>query len=958
MKKNQNVIILLVFLFISSFIVYLGEVYKSNKTDEYTHQAYLSLSNKINNNIASLIEEKKNSTLALAISYANSNITDLAFKNSPKSKSLLEKFSSSLREETDFKNVWIQLIDNHGICIARSWTPKHGDNLALIRDDVKSMINNPQTKATISVGKFDMSFKATVPVFDIKNNFVGYIEVITHFNSIAKKIKDKAFEPVILVNKKYAKQLTHPFSKIFVNDNYVANKNADLTLTRYIRKKGLDYFISPHKIYRIDDERKMLVINHILVDTQNQPMANILLFKPLKELNPTSLKTLKSSVTLYMLAAIVTLAFISYLLIDKKIFSISGQSRAYIFLFVLLFMLFISLFYWLLNWNFKKKQEEFLAIYEHNLLIDYEIIYDQFLSLSETMFETTINRADVLNMIAHAYDATQKDDVRKTLYHTLISDYEFFKTKDLRQLHFHLKNNESFLRFHRPGKYGDDLTNVRATVAWVNANHQRIHGFEEGRIFNGFRYVFPLIHHTDAGQRRYLGSVELSFSAHAIAQKLASLHKVQMAFIISKDVVEKKVFKDEKNNYKQSEFHNFLYEKIINEQFKHASESINTNLIDPKLFSTLNKKIMYKKIFTTPSLDNSKLFSFISIKNPITDKVVAAFILQKDNSTLKDLHFQFILFFITGSIILALLFLYIYNELSSKKKYQLLSHKMQKILDTQEAIVIISNGKNIIDVNKKFLDFFNYDNLKMFQSQHNCICDFFEEDDRFFHLKKIINSENWVVYLASRPPQEHIVAMKDNDGIRHIFNVSLNHFDDNYLILFSDISETMIEHFSLKQRASHDTLTGVYNRDYLDSHFDHLVSEAHINQLFLGVILFDIDHFKQVNDTYGHNRGDAVLKHLVNCIENNIRQDDTLIRWGGEEFLLLVKTKSLQHLFKMSENIRKKIEAEPFEEVGHLTCSLGITLYQDKEAIKQTIERADHALYEAKEQGRNRVISR
>jgi diguanylate cyclase (GGDEF)-like protein len=958
MKKNNNYFILLVFILISASILYFGQTYKTHKIDEYTQQEYASLGKKLNDEIASLIEEKKNATLALAISYSNSDIVNHAIKTPQKANDLLKKFSLTLREETDFKNVWIQLIDHQGTVIARSWTEDYGDNLALIRDDVQSMINKPETKVTISVGRYDMTFKAMVPLFIKENQFIGFIEVITHFNSIAEKIKERSFEPVILVNKKYKKQLIYPFSKTFINDNYVANKNADKTLTRYIQEKGLEYFISSHSSYIVDDERDMLVINYALFDTQKQPMANFLLFKPLKELTPLSLRSLESSITLYMLLAIVIVGFLSYLLSNKKNLSLDAHTSSKIFLFLLLFSLLLLGFYFLLHWDFEKKKEDFLAAYEHNILIDYKIIYKKFSSLSETIFETTINKPEVLNLIARAYDENQKDAERKALYEYLISDYEYFKTNDLRQLHFHLKNNESFLRFHRPAKFGDDLTKARATVTWVNANHQSIEGFEEGKIFNGFRHVFPLVQHNSKGEKRYLGSVELSFSAHAIGNEFATLYDVQTAFIIHKDVVNEKVFKEEKYHYEASEFDGFLYEKSVKKQFEHAFRDIDTTLIDPQIFSSIGEKILHNKIITVASIDDSKLFSFVSIRNPVSNKVVAAFILQKDDLTLKNLRFQFILLFLAGFIILALLFLYIYNELSSKKKYQLLSQKTQKILDAQKAIVIITNGKTTIDVNKKFLDFFNYKSLEKFQTEHMCICEFFEEDDRFFHLGKIDNDKTWAHYLESRPLKEHIVAMNDIHGMTHIFNVSLNHFDDNYLISFSDISETMIEHFSLAQRATHDTLTGIYNRDYVDTHLNRLISEAQSNQLALGVILFDIDHFKQVNDTYGHNRGDTVLKHLVSCVESSIRQEDILVRWGGEEFLLLVKTKSLQHLHNMSEHIRTKVETEPFEEIQHLSCSFGATLYRDDEPIEQTIERSDRALYEAKSQGRNRVISK
>ena len=153
----------------------------------------------------------------------------------------------------------------------------------------------------------------------------------------------------------------------------------------------------------------------------------------------------------------------------------------------------------------------------------------------------------------------------------------------------------------------------------------------------------------------------------------------------------------------------------------------------------------------------------------------------------------------------------------------------------------------------------------------------------------------------------------------------------------------------------HDPLTNAYNRAYFN---DSILSilESHRNEnKKTDIIFFDIDHFKQVNDTYGHKVGDAILVSVVNIVTKHIREKDYLIRWGGEEFIIITSSASLKDTHKQAEYIRTMIEHHDFEEVEKLTCSFGIAVHQDGDNINNTIKKADDKLYEAKSAGRNQV---
>jgi diguanylate cyclase (GGDEF)-like protein/PAS domain S-box-containing protein len=283
-------------------------------------------------------------------------------------------------------------------------------------------------------------------------------------------------------------------------------------------------------------------------------------------------------------------------------------------------------------------------------------------------------------------------------------------------------------------------------------------------------------------------------------------------------------------------------------------------------------------------------------------------------------------------------------------------NKLQRLFDLQKNIVVQTDGTALRKVNQSFLHFFGVSTLEAFQAENGCICELFVKDDRFFHLDKVPKGQNWLQSVEALPKKDRVVSILDTKQRPHAFSISVNHFDDDsFIVSFADISETMLEQFSLKQKVSRDHLTGAFSRDFFETNIHTFIENARKRNAYLGLVMLDIDHFKIVNDTYGHDIGDKVLRHLVPTVKYSIRNDDMLIRWGGEEFLLIAETESAQTLRRMAEHVRQRIENEPFDVVGHITCSFGMTLYEENEPIEQAIKRADKALYEAKEKGRNKV---
>ncbi|MFA6136613.1 MAG: PAS domain S-box protein [Sulfurimonas sp.] len=281
--------------------------------------------------------------------------------------------------------------------------------------------------------------------------------------------------------------------------------------------------------------------------------------------------------------------------------------------------------------------------------------------------------------------------------------------------------------------------------------------------------------------------------------------------------------------------------------------------------------------------------------------------------------------------------------------------KMRKLFDHQRNIIVISDGKKLKMANKAMYDFFGIEKVEEFTRFYSDICDRFMDMDNYFSLAKVSQGENWIGVLEPLIGDARVVAMHDLDNIPHAFSVSISQFDaDDFIVSLTDISSTMIEKINLSKQVTHDKLTGALNREFLDKNLPHIVNKI-ADSRHLGLAILDIDFFKKVNDTYGHIAGDSVLKELTKLVTSSIRNEDFFIRWGGEEFIILIESESLESLKRALEHIRQRVAHYTFRDVGVLTCSFGATLHRVGEDIDTTILRADKALYRAKENGRNQV---
>lgn len=164
----------------------------------------------------------------------------------------------------------------------------------------------------------------------------------------------------------------------------------------------------------------------------------------------------------------------------------------------------------------------------------------------------------------------------------------------------------------------------------------------------------------------------------------------------------------------------------------------------------------------------------------------------------------------------------------------------------------------------------------------------------------------------------------------------------------------------VERLATYDKLTGLLNRQAMEIIYSQIIRDLKRSPGTLAVILFDIDKFKQINDTMGHLAGDVVLQHLAKICSSRLRESDIMCRWGGEEFVVLAKNCTIQEAENIAEELRLSAMNNPTPFQGEqirITISAGVTEHKDQESQEEVFERVDRALYQAKESGRNKITS-
>ncbi|ADV46868.1 GGDEF domain-containing response regulator [Nitratifractor salsuginis] len=275
-------------------------------------------------------------------------------------------------------------------------------------------------------------------------------------------------------------------------------------------------------------------------------------------------------------------------------------------------------------------------------------------------------------------------------------------------------------------------------------------------------------------------------------------------------------------------------------------------------------------------------------------------------------------------------------------------------------LVVLDRQMKAIFLNRGYLEYIGCDSLEMCRQKLPSLAQYMVDWEEGFAPESREEFE-WVREIEALPSSRRIVALKKPfEDSETFYNVSLssNPETGHRIVALSEITELISSRDFYRKQAKRDELTGLNNRFAFNRKFESLIPKALSENGQLSMILIDLDHFKAINDRYGHDFGDKVLTDVARVLEQCIGPKDFLARWGGEEFVVLSQ-RSLDEAIELAEEIRRKIMEIKYENGVQLHCSCGVSTLNPEEDARDAhkmFRRADKALYQAKNLGRNRVF--
>ncbi|MCK5294466.1 MAG: hypothetical protein KAJ49_07440, partial [Arcobacteraceae bacterium] len=323
------------------------------------------------------------------------------------------------------------------------------------------------------------------------------------------------------------------------------------------------------------------------------------------------------------------------------------------------------------------------------LKLHYDLTMDYFVNDVQSIRVLIQNHKKIIEVFSKAKNSNKEERVilRKELYKLLIPRYNRLKIRGILQLQFVFPNNNSFLRMHKPSKYGDNIADIRYSFKYTNSTKKEIVGFEQGRTTHAFRYVFPLFKEFNKNltdKNNYLGAVEISLASYAIQEKLLSVNKIHSHFLVNKDIFNVKTWeaKDLIQKYIPSIEHNdymfALTKHTNNDQLQHTK----INIINP-LKKEISKKMSLKRSFALYVEDKNtiKVISFLPIKDTLKNDVAAYIVAYTNNDNIYNLIKYYKYSNIIIFIVMVFLFYFIYKNLTYKKELEIEVEKKTQSLN-------------------------------------------------------------------------------------------------------------------------------------------------------------------------------------------------------------------------------------------------------------------------------------
>lgn len=571
----------------------------------------------------------------------------------------------------------------------------------------------------------------------------------------------------------------------------------------------------------------------------------------------------------------------------------------------------------------QQENERLLNEAHENVYRTYKETIKDIISYYDSRAETSLKAVGVIE----AFRTKDHD----TLYTIMRPRWEIMQRENpwLSVMQFHNADGTSLLRLHQPLVYGDNIAAQRSMVAYAHKSGQSIAGFEEGRQGLAFRILVPIF-----DQGVYIGLVEFGISASYFSDKIHRFAGYDSFFFVNQKAL--------------GTFGRIEYLVRIGE---HVGIDI------PESYRPLLQKYAetYNKLQHSIAIHTNQTYEVNTIQiKDYRSQLLGAIMFIRPTSDFhahaRHMIVASVLIVIMLSLLVGVLVDRIYTFITHKMSFQ--ERYSQTILDVIPSPVIVTDGEYLTAANNSFLEYFNYPNVQSFKNDHLCVCEFFEAGDTDEYLMPLHDDQRWTEYMLDHPLKSHKAKITVN-GVSTVFEVRISvlkvNEDTRYVVIFNDISTMQIQTIT-------DPLTGLANRLHFTMVYQHAINIAQRTEKPLGIIFFDIDHFKNINDHFGHLMGDTVLQQIALLVQERTRKSDIVARWGGEEFILLLPDTDLDEAIRVAEMLRKVIDSEHFDQVGHVTCSFGVAILEGNEEGETLLNRADDKLYKAKERGRNKVV--
>ena len=302
------------------------------------------------------------------------------------------------------------------------------------------------------------------------------------------------------------------------------------------------------------------------------------------------------------------------------------------------------------------------------------------------------------------------------------------------------------------------------------------------------------------------------------------------------------------------------------------------------------------------------------------------------------------------------------SDIIIKREHKEQREILQRIIDSKNSLTIITDLTTVSFASQSFLHLFNLNSIDEFNKKYLSILDILSTEHEIINKKSILDALNKDInlyeFFQTIDEVNRVITIDATNKENKSYYLTISEVSSsNFLINLTDITQIQQLQEENAKKAYTDGLTGIYNRYKLKEIFTYESSQIIRYGGILSLALLDIDNFKKFNDTYGHLIGDEVLILLSKKLQKNIRKSDLLVRWGGEEFVILFSHTSLKSAVDSAELLRVEITKIRHPIADGISASFGISSYRKGDSLETLLDRADKALYRAKNSGRDCVRS-